>query len=66
MAKYKIEIKEGAKLFHGKPYQVPKVYEQALKKEIDRLVKIGILRKVNHSQWGAPCFVIPKKDKKIR
>merc|ERR1712115_31318 len=26
----------------------------------------GILRKVNHSQWGAPCFGIPKKDHTIR
>ena len=30
------------------------------------MVKIGILKKINHSQWAAPCFVIPKKDKTIR
>ena len=50
MDRHKIELKEGAKPYHGKPYTVPKAYEQALKKEINRLVKIGILRKVNHSQ----------------
>ena len=66
MERQKIELVEGAKPYHGKPYTVLKAYEQALKKEIDRLVKIDILRKVNHSQWGAPCFVIPKKDQTIR
>ena len=33
---------------------------------MERLVKKGILRKVNRSKWGAPTFVIPKKDQKIR
>ena len=40
--------------------------KKSLKKEIDRLVKIGILKKVNHSQWGVTCFVITKKDQTIR
>ena len=34
--------------------------------EIERLCKIGVLKKVNHSQWAAPNFVIPKKDEIIR
>ena len=34
--------------------------------EVDQLVKIGVLKKINHSQWAAPCFVIPKKDQTIR
>ena len=33
MDRHKIELKEGAKPYHGKPYTVPKAYEQALKKE---------------------------------
>ena len=34
--------------------------------EVDRLVKAGILRKVNRSEWAAPTFIIPKKDKTVR
>ena len=29
-------------------------------------MKLGILQKVNRSEWGAPTFVIPKKDGTIR
>ena len=62
MDKYKIHLKDDAKPYHGRAYTTPKAYENALKDEVKRLVKIGILKKVNHSQWGAPCFSIQKKD----
>ena len=29
-------------------------------------MKIGVLKKVNHSEWGAPSFIIPKKDGRVR
>ena len=30
--------------------------------EVERLSEIGVLKKVNRSEWAAPSFVIPKKD----
>ena len=51
---------------HAKPYPVPHIYELTLKAKLDRLVKAGILRKVNRSEWNAPTFVIPKKDGTVR
>ena len=45
---------------------MPKSLETRIRKEIDRLIACGVLKKVNHSQWAAPNFVIPKKDKTIR
>ena len=27
---------------------------------------IGVLKRVNHSEWAAPCFIIPKKDHSVR
>ena len=66
MPKHHISLKEDAKPYHGRAYTVPKAYEQGLRKEVDRLVKLGVLKKVNHSPWGAPCFPIPKKDGTIR
>ena len=61
-----IQLKEGATPYHAKPYAVPKAYERKLKMEVDRLVKIGVLKKVNRSEWAAPSFAIPKKDHTIR
>ena len=33
-----------------------------LRTEVDRLCRIGVLRKVNRSEWAAPTFFIPKKN----
>ena len=30
--------------------------------EVERLCEIGVLTKVDRSEWAAPSFVIPKKD----
>ena len=61
-----IHLKDGATPYHGKPYKIPQTYEASLKAEVERLVQIGVLKKVNHSEWGAPCFIIPKKDNSVR
>ncbi len=63
---YDVELKPDAEPYHARPFPVPKVYEKTLKMEIDRLVKAGVLKKVNRSQWAAPTFIIPKKDKTVR
>ena len=37
-----------------------------MKAEVERLVKISVLKKVNRSEWAAPTFVIPKKGGSVR
>ncbi len=37
-----IELKEGAKPYHGRPYPVAQVHKVTLMKEINRLVSIGV------------------------
>jgi len=66
MDRYKVHFKDNIKPYHCRAYQVHKTHEHDLKNEVDRLIKIVILKKVNHSKWGSPCFVIPKRDGKIR
>jgi len=61
-----IETKEGAKPYHAKAFPIPKSREETFKKEIARLCQLGVLRKVNHSEWAAPAFIIPKKDGSVR
>ena len=56
----------GSKPVYQKPYPVPKSKEQKLKQECNRLVGLGILKKVNHSEWGMPAFTISKADGSLR
>ncbi len=61
-----LELIDGAKPYYAKPYKIPKAYEAVTKKELDRLVRIGLLNPIKTSEWAAPCFIIPKKDGTIR
>ena len=46
-----IELKEGAKPFHGKPYPIPQIHKATLIKEINRLILIGVMKRQSSSQW---------------
>ena len=59
---YDIKLKPGTKPYHAKPFPIPHIHEAKLRAEVQRLVDIGVLTKVNDSEWGAPTWVIPKKD----
>ena len=65
-----IELKPDATPYHcGKPIRIPHIHLETLKKEIDRLLEIGVLEVVegsNAGPWCAPSFIIPKKDGRVR
>ena len=61
-----LELKPGSKPKHHKAFPVPRIHEKTLKKELDRLCKIGVLRKSSDSSWAAPTFIIPKKNGTVR
>ena len=61
-----LNLKPDAKPYHARSFPIPKCYELTLRQEVDRLVKIGVLKKVNRSEWAAPTFIIPKKDNTVR
>ena len=42
------------------------IHEPTLKKEVDRLIKIGVLKKTNNFQWAVPIFIIPKINGTVR
>ena len=65
-AKVDIELKPDATPYHAKPYPIPKCHLDTLRMEVDRLCEIGVLKRVNRSQWAAPTFIIPKKDGTVR
>jgi len=43
----KLEVQEGAKPYHACANDMPRCHIQTLKAEVERLVKIGVLKKVN-------------------
>ena len=63
---YKLQLKEGVKPYHARSFPIPKAHTQLLKDEVMRLCDIGVLKRVNRSEWAAPTFIIPKKDGKLR
>ena len=58
---YDIKLKENAEPFHTRPFPVPhtRVYLQIG-------TRPSVLKRVIRSQWGAPTFIIPKKDGTVR
>ena len=63
---YDIELRKDATPYHAKAYPIPQAYLNTLKDEVERLCKVGVLKKVNRSEWAAPTFIIPKKDGSVR
>ena len=62
----KLELKEGIRPFHGRAYPVPFIHKHTLKKEVERLESIGVLKWEGASEWGSPTFIIPKKSGQVR
>ena len=60
------KLKEGSTPYHGRPYPVPQIHLETLKKEVKRLVNLGVLIKQPESEWASPTFIIPKKQGTVR
>ena len=61
-----IKLKEGTKPYTRYYYNLPKVYKVPAKKEIERMVKIGIICKLRwnvDTLWTTALFCQPKKSK---
>ena len=61
-----LELKPDVEPCHARPCPIPKCHSDTLQMEVDRLVEIGALKRVNCSEWTAPSFVTPKKDGTVR
>ncbi len=64
--KVHIDIDPNAKPVHSRPYPVPQIHLKTFKKELDHLVRIGVLASQQESEWASPSFIIPKKDGRVR
>ena len=60
------ELKEGAKPYHGRPFPIPQIHRKTTKKEVERMVELGILKWEGESEWAFPSFIIPKTNLTVR
>jgi hypothetical protein len=60
-----VDIDPNAKPVHSRPYPVPQIHLKTFKKELDHLVRIGVLAAQQESEWASPSFIIPKKDGRV-
>ena len=60
-----IKVRKDATPVYSKPFPIPRSQEDTLKREVKRLVKLGVLRKINRSEWSSPSFIIPKKNNQV-
>lgn len=61
-----LELKEGAKPHCARAFPIPQAYERTTRKELDRLERLGVLKRCTNSEWGAPTFIQPKKTGDVR
>ena len=54
-----LDLKDDATPMCSRPYPVPRLHEAIFRKEVGRLVKLGVLEEANDSEWGAPSFDQP-------
>ena len=47
---HEVELKPYAQPYHARWYPVPQCHDKTLRMEVDRLVEIGVPKKVNHSE----------------
>jgi hypothetical protein len=59
------QLKEGVPPYHCQAFPLPKIHKDTLIKEVERLVKLGVLERQPASKWASPSFIISKKNRTV-
>jgi hypothetical protein len=46
------QLKEGVLPYHSQAFPVPKIHKETIKKEVERLCKLGVLERQPASEWA--------------
>ena len=47
-----MELRDGVTPYHARPYTIPQAYKQTFESKVQRLCDMGVLRKINRSEWA--------------
>ncbi|CAH4038755.1 unnamed protein product [Pieris brassicae] len=59
-------LKENTQPIFIKPRRIPYTLKTKVDEEIERLCKLGVITKVDHSEWGTPVVPVVKPNGSIR
>jgi hypothetical protein len=62
----KLELIDGEKPYHARPFPVPRSLEATTKNEMKRLTDIDVFNRSSDSEWAAPTFIQAKKTADVR
>jgi hypothetical protein len=62
----RLELIDGAKPYHARPFTVPQSLEATTKKEMKRLTDIDVFNRSSDSEWAPPAFIQAKKTGDVR
>ena len=62
----KLSVDPKARPKFCKPRSVPYALKEAIENDLDRLEQLGVITKVNYSEWAAPIDAVPKTDGGVR
>jgi hypothetical protein len=57
----RLELIDGAKPYHARPFPVPQSLGATTKTEMSRLTDIDVFNRSSDSEWAAPTFIQAKK-----
>ena len=63
--KHRIELKPGATPIYQAPHRAGPIAPEKEKKEIDRMLRAGVIEPTS-AEWASPAVFVPKKDGTIR
>ena len=62
----RFDLQLGTKPYNGRPFPVPRSRMDIFKKEVERRLDTGVLKRQPLSEWGSPAFIIPKSNQTVR
>jgi len=61
-----IILEDGAILIRQRQHRLNRKYSLLVKEKLDKLLKVGFIYRIPHSEWVSPIVMVPKKNGKIQ
>ncbi|MDM1593495.1 hypothetical protein [Escherichia coli] len=62
VVKHTIPITDGARPVRQRAYPMNSKYSQLVKEEIDKLLEVGFIYEIEHTEWVSPIVIVLKKN----